>query len=324
MPQDNSGASSESTGALDTVQAGEFFANLFDTEQVKEEKPDADVQADAKETPPVVPDKPADTEPREDAQAEDAPKVTIEIDGKTVELTQAQIAEAYKNGLRQEDYTRKTMEAADKRKAAEAETTKAREERQQYQQGLQQAQMLLQAGLQEQSHIDWPALLETDPVEYLKQQHLSNDRQAKLQRIGYEQQQLHAKSQAEQAEQMKAYMRTQQDELLAKLPEWKDESKAKTEKTAIRDYLIKQGFADDALASIDDHKAVLMARKAMLYDQMIDKASAAAKKVANLPQRVERPGGGENANLDKRTSDYQRLRKSGSIDDAARAMSHFL
>jgi hypothetical protein len=149
------------------------------------------------------------------------------------------------------------MEAAEQRKAAEAETTKAREERQKYAQGLQQAQALLTAQLQEQSQIDWQKLLDTDPVEYLKQQHLAQSRQAKLQQIAQEQQHLSARQQAEHAQQMHAFIETQQQELLAKLPEWKDESKAKAEKAQIKDYLKAQGFEDQALDSISDHRAVL-------------------------------------------------------------------
>ena len=60
-----------------------------------------------------------------------------------------------------------------------------------------------------------------------------------------------------------------------------------------------------------------MARKAMLYDQMVGKAAAAAKKVATLPNKVERPGGGETQNLDKRAAAFQRLSKSGRVEDAA-------
>jgi hypothetical protein len=54
----------------------------------------------------------------------------------------------------------------------------------------------------------------------------------------------------------------------------------------------------------------------MLYDQMIAKASAAAKKVSTLPTKVERPGSGKTG-LDQRSSAFQRLTKSGSVDDAA-------
>lgn len=307
-------AAPESNASLSVRDA----AALFGAEP-KEQQPEAKTPEPAKVEPEGAPEATqADTDPETVEETTTEPeKVTIEVDGKTVELTKAELADYYKNGLRQADYTKKTMEAAEQRKAAEAETTKAREERQKYAQGLQQTQALLQAQLHEQSQIDWNTLLQTDPVEYLKQQHLANQRQARLQQIQQEQQQLHAKTQQEQAQQMRAFLQAQQDELLAKLPEWKDESKAKAEKTAIKDYLKGEGLDDAQIDNITDHRVILLSRKAMLYDQMMAKAKAAAKKVENLPQKVERPGGGETSPTDGRTAGMKRLNSEKSVRAAA-------
>lgn len=310
--------SGESNASLSVRDA----AALFDA-PIEQEKPSQDVelsQADdgIKADPDESPDTEAETDPEAVEEATTEPdRVTIEVDGKTVELTKAELAEHYKNGLRQADYTKKTMEAAEQRKAAEAEATKAREERQKYAEGLVRTSALLEASLQEQSQIDWQKLLETDPVEYLKQQHLANQRHARLQEVRQEQQQLHAKNQAEQAQQMRAFLQAQQEELLAKLPEWKDEAKAKVERSAIRDYLKSQGLDEAQIENIADHRVVLLSRKAMLYDQMMTKAKAAANKVSNLPQKVERPGGGESNPLDGRTTAMKRLHQTGSVRDAA-------
>jgi hypothetical protein len=308
----------ESNAPLSIDQAASFFG------AEPQEQPAAQAAEPAKVEPATVPEATQaepDTETVED-QPTEAERITIEVDGKTVELTKAELADHYKNGLRQADYTRKTMEAAEQRKAAEAEANKAREERQKYAQGLQQTQSLLQAQLQEQSQIDWQKLLDTDPVEYLKQQHLANARQAQLQRINQEQQQIHAKNQSEQAQQMRAFLQTQQDELLAKLPEWKDEAKAKTERAAIKDYLKTQGLEEAQIDNISDHRVVILSRKAMLYDQMMAKAKAAAQKVGNLPQKVERPGGGETHATDGRTQAMKQLARSGSLRDAARVLEN--
>lgn len=297
-------------------------ASLFSGEQAQPEAQSSDpAKVEASQLPEATEADP-DSETVEDADPADAQTFTIKVDGKDVQVSAAEMAEHYKNGLRQADYTKKTMEAAEQRKAAEAEANKARQERMQYAQGLQQAQAVLQVQLHEQSQIDWKTLLETDPHEYLKQQALANDRQAKLQRIAQEQQQLHARNQQEQAFQMQAFLRSQQDELLAKLPEWKDESKATAERTAIKEYLKGQGLEDAQIDNIKDHRVVVISRKAMLYDQMMSKAKAAAKKVENLPQKVERPGGGETNHTDGRTAAMRQLSKSGSLRDAARILEN--
>lgn len=314
-------ASPESNASLSVRDAAALFGGEPEEQQQPAEKADP-----AKVEPEKAPEATqADPEAEKVEEATpDAEKVTIEVDGKTVELTKAELADHYKNGLRQADYTRKTMEAAEQRKAADAEATKAREERARYAQGLSQAQAMLQAQLHEQSQIDWQQLLETDPVEYLKQQHLHNQRQARLQAVQREQHDLYAKHQAEQAEQMKAFLRTQQEELLAKLPDWKDSAKATAEKSAIKEYLMSQGLEEAQIDNITDHRVVLLSRKAMLYDQMMSKASAAAKKVSSLPQKVEKPGGGEPNPTDGRTSAMKRLAQSGSVRDAAAVFERLL
>lgn len=314
---------STESSALDTNQAAALFANILDP-QPETDKKEVEEPAQAAEPEKAEEPKPEEV-PEESNDAPDADEtITIQVDGKNVEIKKSELPELYKGQLRQADYTKKTMEAAEQRKAAEAEATKAREERQQAAQALTQAQAVLQAQLQEQSQIDWQKLLETDPVEYLKQQHLAQQRHARLQQIGQEQQHLLAKEQAERAEQMKSHVRKQQEELLAKLPEWKDESVAKAERVKLREYLQQQGFDEDSLNSISDHRAVLLSRKAMLYDQMMSKAQAAAKKVSTLPQKVERPGNGETNALDGRTAAMKQLSKSGRVEDAARVFSQIL
>ena len=184
-------------------------------------------------------------------------------------------------------------------------------------------QAQLESGLQEQQQIDWQRLIDENPQEYLKQTHLAQSRQAQLQQVYAEQQKLAAITQAEAQQRHMSFLQQQQEELLAKLPDWRDEAKAKAEKTALREYLLSQGYKEQDVAAVADHKAVLMARKAMLYDQMIAKANAAAKKVASVP-RIEKPGTGVNPGIDKRGAAYQRLGKSGSIDDAAAVFASLL
>lgn len=313
-------------GSLDLNQAGAAFASLLDTSPEPEK--------DNKEDPPALEpeqDPPADHNAQ--GEGDDAPPdpdanpdetVTVLVDGKPVELTKAQIAEAHKSGLRQADYTKKTTELAEQRKAAEAETAKAREERNQYMQGLQRAQAVLETQLQEQQQIDWKSLLESDPVEYLRQQHLAQARQAQLQQTYQQRQQLEAATKAEHDSSLKAHAESQREELLAKIPEWKDPEKMKAGATELREYLKTQGLTEQEIYSVIDHRAIVQSYKAMKYDQMMAKARAAAKKIDNTPQRVMRPSGGESTQLDRRQVSFQRLAKTGRVEDAGAVFASLL
>lgn len=309
---------------LNQDQAAAAFAAVFEPEPEKEETPPTQSEAEEATETPAEPNAAGEGD---DAQTEPEGDeiVTVLVDGKPVELTKAQIAEAHKSGLRQADYTQKTQELADKRKAADQETAKAREERQQYAQNLSRNQALLEATLQEQQKTDWHALRESDPVEFLKQWHLFNERQAALQQTLQQQGELQARAQAEQQQAFKTHIADQREQLLAKIPEWKDEAKQKAGVAEIKTYLQKQGLNEAEINGVTDHRAIVMTRKAMLYDQMMAKASVAAKKVAAVPQRVERAAGGEsNAGLDKRNAQYQRLSKTGRAEDAVGLLSNFV
>lgn len=302
----------ESANDLSIDAASAIFGEMLDP---KEDAVDpVDTEIDTTKEP----------EPNEQAEGDDAP-ISVEIDGKQVELTKAQIAEAYRHSQDAEEVAKKSKIADNARSLADAETRKAQQERHTYAQNLVKMAAQLEGAIQQQDKIDWDQLLKDNPVAFLEQKHLYDQRQALYQQNLREQEDVSRKIQAEQTENLKSHLATQQQELLAKLPEWKDEGKAKAEREALKQYLIKQGYDDASINGITDHRAVILGRKAMLYDQMMDKAKAAAKKVQNLPTKIERPGvTTESGRLDGRQQAMRSLMKTGSVEDAAKVFSSLL
>lgn len=322
---DNQGTESSSAEvsntALNIDGGAQAFAAFLDPQEAPEKSAQeleqeaiADLGKQSKEAPEVA------HEPEVEQGT-----ITIKVDGKDVTLTPAQLEDVYKNGLRQTDYTRKTMEVAEQRKAAEAEIQKTQQERQAYASNLQKLQTQIEGALDEQMKIDWEHLLENNPGEYLKQQHLYQRRQAAWQENQQRQQQLAMIAQNEQQQHFQSHLQSQQQELLAKLPDWKDETKAKAESDAIRNYLLGEGFSVNDVDNIGDHKAIILGRKAMLYDAMMKKANAAVKKVAEVPQKVIRPGvGGNSQESDKDAQNMRRLSKTGRVEDAAALFAKYI
>jgi hypothetical protein len=305
-------------GSLDVNGGAAAFAALLDP-------PQAD-PSEGSEDHPELPDEPeAELEADQDAepseQEEEPQTFTVKIDGKEVQVPLSELLNGYQ---RQSDYTKKTMEAAEQRKAADAETQKAQQERQQYAGELQRMAVQLEGVLEQQGQIDWGALLEESPVEYLKQQQLFQQRQALYQQNMAEQQKLNQQFQNEQAQAHQSYLAQQRDDLLAKLPDWKDDAKAAAEKTAISRFLQDQGFGDEDISSIADHRHVLIARKAMLYDQLMAKANVQAKKVQEAPQRVVKPGVTSNGTPDGRTTAAKRHERNGTVETGAEVFRQFL
>lgn len=256
----------------------------------------------------------------ENKQAQAEPDTfTIEVDGKSVQMTKAEIAEHYKNGLRQKDYTQKTMETAEARKSAEAERAQARAERDNYAQQLNNFAITSETILAEQAKALTEDLLRSDPVEYMALERTFRERQANLTRAQQELQRISGERQQEQEQSTRAHQAEQLQKLHEKLPEWKDAAKAKEEASKIKDYLKTQEFNDSDIGALGDHRLVLMARKAMQYDALLERAKATKTVVAKAPPKVERPGTTQVKATDGRTSAMRELSKTGSRAAAAKA-----
>ncbi|WP_431509867.1 hypothetical protein [Variovorax sp. DAIF25] len=309
---------------LSVSQATEAFSSLLDDPDTAD---NGDSGVDPKKEPAAG--AAADTDAGEDAGDDDGDQpdgdangdpdahpqmVTVKIDGKEIEVP---LSEAIAGYQRQQDATRKTMQAAETRKAAENEIAQARSERQQHSQNLVRIQHQLEGLLQEQQQIDFQALIDSNPQEAMRQQHLWNQRQAALAQARQAQEQIQALDQADQKQQFVEHLKGQQEHLLAKIPEWKDAAVAKAETAQIRDYLKTNGYTSAEIENVADHRAILNVRKAMLYDRLMADAAKAAKKMANTPKRVATPGNAETGAVDQRVAPYKRLKQSGSVRDAA-------
>jgi hypothetical protein len=305
---------SDST-VLDVNQAAAAFAQAFEPPKEEEIKVDTEIEPQATE-PPVEPIK-ADETPTD----EEIKTVPVVVNGKTIEVPLSEVLASYQ---KDKAASEKFEAAASLRKTADAEIVKAQQERATYAATLEKIGTQLEVALENDKAVKWDELLQNDPVEYLKQQRLAQERQAQLHQVNQHRAALAQQQQAERQEAYKAYVQSQSQELLAKLPAWKDEAKAKAERESLKTYLKKEGYDDESLNGITDHRAVILARKAMLYDQMLEKASAATKKVVNLPAKVERPGVSDSNPLDKRSVAYSRLSKSGKVEDAAALFSSIL
>lgn len=306
-------------GALTVDGGAAAFAALLDPPAAKE-------PVEGSEEHPELPVEPeaeleADPEAEPGEQEQEPQTFTVKIDGKEVQVPLSELLNGYQ---RQSDYTKKTMEAAEQRKTADAETQKAQQERQQYAGELQRMAVQLEGVLEQQSQIDWNELRETDPMEFLKQQHLFQQRQALYQKNMSEQQQLAQQYQHEQAQARQIYLAEQRDNLLAKLPDWKDDAKAAAEQAAISKFLQSQGFGDEDISSIADHRQVLIARDAMRYRDLMAKASVQAKKVQEAPQRVVKPGVTTNGNADGRTTAAKQHAAKGTVETGAAVFRQFL
>ena len=255
-----------------------------------------------------------------DFEEEDQPQVfTVKVDGKEVDVTLEELQKGYS---RTQDYTRKTQQIAEVRKQTEAELQAVRAEREQYAQLLGALQAQVQQAAQPQ--VDWDRLYNEDPIEWVRQRELARENQEKAVAIQSEQQRLSYLSMQEQAQHRHMLLAQEQESLVAAIPEWKDSKKAQAEKAMLVQFGQKIGFTPDDLKNVVDHRAVVMLRKAALYDQMMSKRGQ-IKPVTNNGPRPAKPGaaGRVSSNTEAMRA-QQRLAKTGRVDDAADAIYKLL
>lgn len=305
-------------GALGMHDAGSAFVALGDSSEGEEHEETEESAAErlaAEEADGATHQ--ADDETGNEAEQTDSEKITIEVDGKKIELNKSDLPELYKSGLRQKDYTTKTMEVSEQRKTADAEIAKAKADRQAYETQLNNFAITTHSILQEQQKVLTQELLDSDPIEYLRQERTFNQRQAELGKAQAELQRLSGEHQEELKQQNVQFMEAQRDMLLAAVPDLKDEEKKKQFFGAVENYLGKAGFKAEDGRMVFDARVVLMADKAQKYDALMTRAKEAAGKVKAAPVKVERPGVAKIADMDGRTKAMKSLEKSGNLRDAA-------
>jgi hypothetical protein len=232
--------------------------------------------------------------------------------------------ELLKGYSRTADYTRKTQEIAETRKAVEADRAKIEEAaklRDTYAQRLSVIEQMLNQDPGE----DLATLKETDPIGYAVKVAEQSEREKQLNAVRAEQQRLAQQQQAEQGERLKAHLATEAQKLAEAIPEISDPVRGQAIRTDIRNYAQKLGFSEQELAQVYDSRAVTALYKAMQYDKLVSNKGEASKKVNQAP-RMLKPG---TSTPETRTSQEVknmrgRLKKSGRAKDAAALFERFL
>jgi hypothetical protein len=282
-----------------------------EAEQVEEgEEPDADAEDDA------------DPEDEDESDGDEAeqPVYTIKVNGEEVEVTLDELQKGYS---RTQDYTRKTQQLAEMRKAAEVETEAVRSERQQYSQLLEA--MRQQVAASNPAEPNWEYLRKNDPIEFAAQWADHERRHKQMAAIQSEQVRLAEIQNYEQAQQLAAIVAQEKQILEEAIPEWKEPETAKREKAALVEFGKQIGFKPEELANITDHRAVVALRKAYLYDKLMAKKPQVLKSTQKTAPTLK-PG--TSSAMPRKNSDLvkakQRLAKSGAVQDAAAAFENLL
>lgn len=246
---------------------------------------------------------------------------TITVDGEQSEVTLKELRDGYQ---RDADYRQKTMSLAEDRKGFEAEKAN-------YSKGIEAQHLYLSNVMQQlqQAYIGQPPSVELrshDPSEYAAQvadyqqraQWFQGVQQQAAQSLSAHQQTLTQQHSQQQQE----VLQRESAKLKQAVPDWSNEKKA-----ALESYLSDNfGITNDEMSSISDHRFIVLANKAMLFDSQAKATEQVAKKIKTKP-KLQKPT--------KQRSDKQiraknlsgmksRFRKTPSAENAAQLIEQLM
>jgi ABC-type transporter Mla subunit MlaD len=223
------------------------------------------------------------------------------------------------------DYTKKTQELAENRKAVEAEARaiiEAKQVRDTYAQRLQAIEQFLTQG--QDSSEDLAAMKENDPIGYAVKVAELTEKKEQLAQVRAEQERIAQQQQADRQQEMARLVQQEATKLSQVLPEFSDPTKGEQIRNEIRNYGKSVGFTDNELSQVYDSRHVLMLHKAMMYDKLQKSKPAVNKKVAQAPKMVKSGTKVKEGNRDLRKQQLNKLKQTGKVRDAAALFENFI
>ena len=291
-------------------------------EEEKVEEPTEETEeAEAK------PEEEAEEEPEtEEAEAEETTeepqsrKLKLKYKGEEREFDESEVIELAQKGF---DYTKKTQDLSRERESIQE---KIRAELDPKMKEFDEKAGMLESLLYntiapEMNNTDWAKLAEEDPAEWARRKAKVESVQMSLQKVQNLRQQNAQEMQKKQQEALKKAIAESRDAIQNEIPNWSDELYGRILKTAVSDY----GFKPEEVNAVYDARAIKLLHDAMQYRALKAKPPE-GKKVAPKIPKVVKPGAGEKKDpkVDKRQSDWVKLRKSGKPTDALPILERML
>jgi len=238
--------------------------------------------------------------------------------------TKISIGQLKRNNLYQRDYSQKTEALAQQRKQLEQEIQQRvseaeRDIAQRRDLILENWQLIVPAKPDMQ-------LLQTDPLAYIEQQALYEQRIGQLNALHQSKQQESQQAQERQQEEYQRRMAEQKAKTLEVLPHLKDAAKLKSfydDVSAIGQGVY--GVTPDEFKSIDDHRYYRILHDAIQYQKIRQKAASVQKQVATKPKLVQQQRQPQQAIQNRdRQGRFEALRQTGSIDAAAKSIEDLI
>lgn len=292
----------------------------FDEEQPSADSLDVGQEWDAELADDSVVDE-LDDEELDDEQLEgEAKAFTVTIDGKPEQVPLDELIAGYH---RYSTYTKKSQELAQERQGFSEEQQALRQMHQQYYGVLNQLEQQMQAA-NKPPNMDWDALERENPVQWLKLKELERQRAGEIQAVQAERMRMQQLFAGENSKKLQERLAVEQGLVLEKIPEWADGNLQADEQRKMVERGKAVGYSDDELNTLYDHRALIVLRDAMRYNELVN-----GHRITEAKSKIGSVKGGNKTIVShtrsrKQQAQRARLKATGKVDDAAAVFAGIL
>lgn len=304
---------------LKTATAEGDKAETSEPQLAEEEAEHAESEAKEEEAPEsndTDSDEESESGEEEEADPAEVPesrKLKVKIDGVETELPEDEVVKGYQ---RNADYTRKTQAAAELKKSLEAEAAQVKAERSQYATHLNDLKSALES--MQGKEPDWETLKQGDPATFAATYTSWKIGQDNIAKVAAEQAAVAQRTHADSIKERNALLAAESEKLKEVIPSWKDEAVAKSEKAELVTYARSQGFSDEELGNVTDHRTLKLLRDAWLGAKSVAAKPVIKAKINAV--KVAAPGPAATVSRPKEQATKEaakRVAKTGNVDDFA-------
>ena len=263
--------------AVDESSIQERMAALLEAEEANPEAEEPQEEQDSEEQ--------VDSEQTEETEEPEEPVIELNYNGEIKAFKKSEVVDLAQKGY---DYTTKTQQLAEQRKALDEQT-----------QLLQQSAAVLDQlsdksveikaidkQLAQYKQIDWHTLAQNDPMQYMTyNQTYQQLKEARAEAVHEYQQQANELTQANERNRQQLFEREQRL-LIDAIPELRGE-KAQQTREELMTFLLNEGLQKHEIDTIVNHRAFKIAFKAMKYEKLMASKPEITKRMAEAPKVIK-------------------------------------
>lgn len=322
-------------GAAAALEEDLFSDDTADDSTAEEQDDSADegeVEGDDDSAAEDEAEEEVDVEDSDDADSEDPDSESeptlhkVKVRGEEIEVTYDELLGGYS---RTADYTRDKQALAKEVKEFEGERTQLRDVRGQY---AQRVTVLKEAMTKLIGDPPPEALRKSNPGEYaVRTQEYQGQRQA-LEQLETALTRAKEEGQREFERAQQTVLARESQALRKAIPEWVDPQVAQNEQAQLVETAMANGFTQEEVDGLTDHRLVLLLRKVRAHDEIAAKSKKVLKGKVKVTGPVK-PGAkapvqgkvpGKSGFTKQQVAQHKRLQKSGRLQDAAALVESML